>query len=98
MPNKSRSTSRILVTAPTTDWMEANDFVYWGEVGDILKYDSNVMFAELLVFKTRSSDYIRDTAFDGFVKSEPLPIIIWNGPQKIALEPWGNLQDIQPRD
>jgi hypothetical protein len=92
------SASRTLRTAPTTDWMEANDFVYWGEVGDILKYDSNVMFAELLVFETQSSDYIRDTAFEGYVKPDPLPIIIWNGPQKIALEPWGNLDDIQPRD
>jgi len=92
------SPSRILRTAPTTDWMEANDFVYWGEVADILKYDSNVMFAELLVFKARSGDYIRDTTFDGYVKPDPLPIILWNGPQKIALEPWGNLDGIQPVD
>ena len=90
--------SSLLRTAPTTDWMEANDFVYWGEVADILKYDSNVMFAELLVFKAGPGDYIRDTTFAGFVKPDPLPIILWNGPQKIALEPWGNLDDIQPVD
>jgi hypothetical protein len=90
--------SRILRTAPTTDWMEANDFVYWGEVADILKYDDNVMFAELLVFEAQATDFIRDTTFEGFVKPDPLPVIIWNGPQNIALEPWGNLDDIQPRD
>ena len=88
--------SRILRTAPNTGWMEANDFVYWGEVADILKYDDNVMFAELLVFNAQTGDYIRDTAFEGFVKPDPLPIIIWNGPQNIALEPWGNLDGIQP--
>ena len=92
------SPSEIITTAPTTDWMEANDFVYWGEVGDILKYDSNVMFAELLVFDSQESDVIRDTAFEGYVKAKPLPIIIWNGPQKIALEPWGNLESIQAVD
>lgn len=90
--------SRILVTAPTTDWMEANDFVYWGEVADILKYDRKVMFAELLVFKSTASDIIRDTTFEGFVNPHPLPIILWNGPQDIALEPWGNLDNIQPSD
>jgi hypothetical protein len=92
------SPSRILRTAPTTDWMEANDFVYWGEVADILKYDNNVMFAELLVFKGQSSDYIRDTTFAGYVNPRPLPIILWNGPQNIALEPWGNLDGIQTED
>ena len=92
------SPSRLLRTAPTTDWMEANDFVYWGEVADILKYDSKVMFAELLVFEALSSDYIRDTTFKGFVKPDPLPVIVWNGPQDIALEPWGNLDGIQPED
>lgn len=92
------SPSQILRTAPTTDWMEANDFVYWGEVADILKYDNNVMFAELLVFKGQSSDYIRDTTFANYVKPTPLPIILWNGPQNIALEPWGNLDDIKPKD
>jgi hypothetical protein len=92
------SASRILRTAPTTDWMEANDFVYWGEVADILKYDDNVMFAELLVFEAQPSDYISDTTFAGCVDPDPLPIILWNGPQKIALEPWGNLDDIQPVD
>ena len=90
------SASRILRTAPNTGWMEANDFVYWGEVADILKYDDNVMFAELLVFNAQPGDYIRDTAFEGFVTPDPLPIIIWNGPQNIALEPWGNLDGIQP--
>ena len=91
--------SKILRTQPTTRWMEkANDFVYWGEVADILKYDDNVMFAELLVFNAQPSDFIRDTTFDGFVDPDPLPIIIWNGPQRIALEPWGNLDDIQPVD
>ncbi len=92
------SPSRILRTAPTTDWMEANDFVYWGEVADILKYDRKVMFAELLVFKAQPSDYIRDTAFEGYVNPNPLPIILWNGPQDIALEPWGNLDSIVPTD
>lgn len=92
------SDNRILTTAPTTDWMEANDFVYWGEVGDILKYDNNVMFAELLVFEAQAEDFIHDTAFEGYVTPDPLPIIIWNGPQKIALEPWGNLDSIQPSD
>jgi len=89
---------RILRTAPTTDWMEANDFVYWGEVADILKYDQQVMFAELLVFDARSSDYISDTTFADYVNPKPLPIILWNGPQDIALEPWGNLDSIVPRD
>lgn len=92
------SPSRILRTAPTTDWMEANDFVYWGEVADILKYDNNVMFAELLFFKGLSSDYIRDTNFADYVNPQPLPIILWNGPQNIALEPWGNLDGIQTED
>ncbi|WP_078083788.1 hypothetical protein [Microbulbifer mangrovi] len=86
--------SELLRTAPTTTWMEANDFVYWGEVADILKYDSKVMFAELLVFEVASQDVIRDTTFEGYVSENPLPIIIWNGPQEIALEPWGNLEDI----
>jgi len=90
--------SRILHTVPTTSWMEANDFVYWGEVADILKYDDNVMFASLLVFEAQTGDYIRDTTFADFVNPDPLPIIIWNGPQNIALEPWGNLDGIQPID
>lgn len=92
------SPSQILRTLPTTGWMEGNDFVYWGEVADILKYDDNVMFQELLVFEAEVSDTIRDTTFADYVDSDPLPIIIWNGPQKIALEPWGNLNDIQPVD
>jgi hypothetical protein len=92
------SPSRILRTAPTTDWMEANDFVYWGEVADILKYDRKVMFAELLVFKAQPSDYIRETVFEGYVNPNPLPIILWNGAQDIALEPWGNLDSIVPTD
>jgi hypothetical protein len=85
---------RILTTRPLITWMEANDFVYWEEVADVLKYDSNVMFAELLVFEAQPSDTILDTAFEGYVNPEPLPIILWNGPQNIALEPWGNLNDI----
>lgn len=89
---------RILRTAPLTRWMEANDFVYWGEVADILKYDSNVMFAELLVFDALPSDVIEDSTFEGYVKSKPLPIILWNGKQDIAIEPWGNLDSIQVRD
>jgi hypothetical protein len=89
---------RILHTNPTTDWMEANDFVYWGEVADILKYSRKVMFADLLVFDARSSDIIRDSTFADYVKPEPLPIIIWNGGQDIALEPWGNLDAIEPND
>lgn len=90
--------SDILRTKPTTDWMEANDFVYWGEVADILKYNSNVMFAELLVFDIEAADIVSDNTFAGYVNPDPLPIIIWNGPQKIALEPWGNLDDIQLED
>jgi hypothetical protein len=86
--------SRILSTRPLISWMEANDFVYWEEVADVLKYDSNVMFAELLVFEAQPSDTILDTAFEGYVNPAPLPIILWNGPQNIALEPWGNLNDI----
>ncbi len=89
--------SEILTTRPLVTWMEANDFVYWEEVADILKYDSNVMFAELLVFEAQTSDTILDTSFEGYVNPEPLPIILWNGPQNIALEPWGNLDDIPVR-
>jgi hypothetical protein len=92
------ASEKILRTAPTTTWMEANDFVYWGEVADILKYDNNVMFAELLVFTADAGDNIRDTTFADYVNPEPLPIILWNGPQNIALEPWGNLDGIEPRD
>jgi len=89
--------SRVLTTRPLISWMEANDFVYWEEVADILKYDSNVMFAELLVFEAQPSDTILDTAFEDYVNPDPLPIILWNGPQNIALEPWGNLNDIPVR-
>ncbi len=85
---------RILTTRPLAGWMEANDFVYWEEVADILKYDSNVMFAELLVFEALPDDLILDNSFEGYVAPEPLPIILWNGPQHIALEPWGNLDDL----
>ena len=90
--------AQILTTRPLVGWMEANDFVYWEEVADILKYDSNVMFAELLVFETQDSDVILDNAFEGYVNPEPLPIILWNGPQNIALEPWGYLDDIPVED
>ncbi|GAA5217121.1 hypothetical protein ACFSJ3_14400 [Corallincola platygyrae] len=92
------SEDRILRTAPMTEWMEANDFVYWGEVADILKYDSNVMFAELLVFDALPSDVIEDSTFAGYVDPNPLPIIFWNGVQDIALEPWGNLDGVQTSD
>lgn len=84
----------MLATRPLTGWMEANDFVYWEEVADVLKYDSKVMFAELLVFEARASDLIEDNAFEGYINPEPLPIILWNGPQRIALEPWGYLDEI----
>ncbi len=83
--------STMLATQPTTQWMEANDFVYWGRVADILKYDQQVMFADLLVFEAGPSDLIHDTTFSGYVNPRPLPIILWNGGQDIALEPWGNL-------
>ena len=65
--------------------MEANDFVYWGEVADILRYDSKVMFAELLVFEAAPGDRISDTTFADYVKPDPLPIIVWNGPQDLSL-------------
>jgi hypothetical protein len=87
----------ILFTHPLQSWMEANDFVYWGETADILKYDGNVMFADLIVFEAGPNDIVEDSAFAGYVDPEPLPIILWNGVQDIALEPWGNLQDINPR-
>ena len=87
----------ILHTRPLKRWMEANDFVYWGEAADILKYDSNVMFADLIVFEAGPDDIIKDTAFSGYINPEPLPIILWNGIQDIALEPWGNVQDIIPK-
>ncbi len=90
--------SQFLETHPTTSWMEANDFVYWGKVADVLKYDRQVMFADLLVFKVKPSDLIRDTTFSEYVKPEPLPIIIWNGGQDIALEPWGNLESLEVDD
>ncbi|CAE6931811.1 hypothetical protein ACOMICROBIO_FLGHMIGD_03516 [Vibrio sp. B1FLJ16] len=90
--------SQLLKTKPTTTWMEANDFVYWGKVADILKYDRQVMFADLLVFEAKPSDLIRDTTFAEYVKPEPLPIIIWNGAQDIALEPWGNLDSLTADD
>ena len=86
----------ILHTRPLQSWMEANDFVYWGEVADRIKYDSNVMFAKLIVFEAGPDDTITDTAFSAYVDPEPLPIIFWNGGQDIALEPWGNVQDIIP--
>ncbi|WP_322804312.1 hypothetical protein SO574_18685 [Vibrio alfacsensis] len=85
---------QMLKTNPTTEWMEANDFVYWGKVADILKYDQQVMFADLLVFPVKSTDLISDSTFAEYVKPKPLPIIIWNGGQDIALEPWGNLEAV----
>ena len=89
--------SDILHTRPLKRWMEANDFVYWGEAADLLKYDGNVMYADLLVFKAGPHDTIIDTAFADYVNPKPLPIILWNGIQDIALEPWGNIQDIVPK-
>ena len=77
-------------------WMEANDFVYWGEAADILKYDSNVMYADMIVFKPGRGSVIKDNVFSGYVNPRPLPIILWDGIQDIALEPWGNVQDIVP--
>lgn len=85
---------RMLRTRPLKSWMEANDFVYWGEAADILKYDSNVVFADLIVFKAGLSDVVFDTTFKEYIHPEPLPIIFWNGRQDIALEPWGNIEDI----
>lgn len=84
-----------LHTKPLRTWMEANDYVYWGEVADILKYDNQVMFADLMVFNVSSDDIIFDSTFAEYVKPEPLPIIIWKGGQSIALEPWSNLESIQ---
>lgn len=92
------SERRILRTRPLKSWMEANDFVYWGEIADVLKYDSNVMFADLIVFRAGHNDLIKDTAFSKYVNPRPLPIILWDGPQDLALEPWGNLQDIRIRE
>ncbi len=90
--------TQILETKPTRAWMEANDFIYWGKVADVLKYDRQVMFADLLVFKVKPSDLIRDTTFSEYIKPEPLPIIIWNSGQDIALEPWGNLESLTVDD
>ena len=87
----------ILRTRPLVRWMESNDFAYWGEAADILKYDSNVMFAKLIVFRAGPGDMIEDTAFAEYVDPKPLPIILWDGVQDIALEPWGNVQDIIPK-
>lgn len=84
----------ILHTRPMKKWMEANDYVYWGEAADILKYDSNVMFADLIVFDVTSEDLVMDNVFSEYVNPKPLPIILWNGVQDISLEPWGNLQDL----
>jgi hypothetical protein len=86
----------ILRTRPLREWMEANDRVYWGEVADILKYDSNVMYADMIVFEAGDDAVIKDNAFAEFIDPKPLPIILWDGVQDIALEPWGNLQDIVP--
>ena len=56
---------KILRTRPEQRWMEANDLVYWGEVADILKYDSNVMYADMIVFKPGKDAVIMDNAFRG---------------------------------
>ena len=89
---------KILRTRPEKRWMEANDLVYWGEVADILKYDSNVMYADMIVFRPGKDAVIMDNAFEQYVNPRPLPIIYWDGVQDIALEPWGNLQDIEPQN
>ncbi|GEA49639.1 hypothetical protein VIN01S_04430 [Vibrio inusitatus NBRC 102082] len=88
--------SRRLYTKALTSWMEANDYVYWGEVADILKYDRQVMFADIMVFEATDEDIIHDTTFAEYVKPKPLPIVVWLGGQSIALQPWGNLESIQP--
>ncbi|MEZ8991232.1 hypothetical protein [Vibrio breoganii] len=88
--------SNQLFTKPLTSWMEANDYVYWGEVAEILKYDRQVMFADLMVFEVTDKDVIHDTTFAEYVKPKPLPIVIWLGGQSIALQPWGNLESIEP--
>ncbi|MEZ9863539.1 hypothetical protein AB4353_10155 [Vibrio breoganii] len=93
-PDKAKQ----LYTRPLTSWMEANDFVYWGEVAEILKYDRQVMFANLMVFETNDEDTIYDTSFADYVKPRPLPIIVWLGGQSIALQPWGNLESIEPEE
>jgi hypothetical protein len=84
----------ILMTRPLTEWMEANDFVYWQQVADILKYDQFVMFASIDVFEAVPGDTFLDTAFGDFVEPDPLPIILWNNKQDLALQPWGNLDSI----
>ena len=58
----------------------------------------NIYAPKLLVFDSAPTDVISDTTFEGFVNPDPLPIIIWNGPQDIALEPLGNLESIVPSD
>ncbi|WP_371189916.1 hypothetical protein [Thalassotalea ponticola] len=88
----------ILSTRPLKQWMQANDLVYWGEVADVLKYDENVMFADILVFDAKDSDVIIDSTFKDYVNPKPLPIILWDQIQDIALEPWGNLDTIKVRD
>ncbi len=85
-------------TKPLKSWMEANDFVYWGEVADVLKYDEQVMFADLMVFRAQPSDIIHDSTFAQYVKPKPLPIIVWLGGQDIALEPWGSLDITSPQE
>jgi hypothetical protein len=90
--------NKILRTRPLKRWMEANDLVYWGEVADILKYDSNVMYADMIVFRPGKDAVIMDNTFEEYVNPRPLPIIYWDGVQDIALEPWGNLQDVEPQN
>ncbi|WP_459681619.1 hypothetical protein [Vibrio comitans] len=54
------------------------------------------MFADIMVFEATDEDVIHDTTFAEYVKPRPLPIIVWLGGQSIALQPWGNLESIQP--
>ncbi len=84
----------LLLTHPEPEWMMCNDYVYWGEVADVLEYDSNMMYANLIVFDYNSSDIISHTKFAEYVNPDPLPIILWNDIQKVAIEGWGNLDDI----
>lgn len=56
------------------------------------------MYADMIVFKPGKDAVIMDNTFEEYVKPRPLPIIYWDGVQEIALEPWGNLQDVAPQN
>ena len=89
---------RQLYTKADKTWMEGNDFVYWNEVADNVRYDRQVMFADIMVFNTLPGDLVVDSVFEGYVDPDPLPIIVWLGGQDIAVEPWANLDDIVVED